>query len=1123
MFKQKATATLKTIVLIVIVAIGSYSGTASAQQNLLWQIGGKQNKFALAPDQYSKFSKDGFFIVGKSSEQMDWPYCHPGPDDGWAGNRKHTFTVVFGLKNASSKSDAVFTVQLADVGRRSIKLLVTVNNNKHTVTVPRGASKAISGDTTGGKKYTFTVTIPSTEFIAGNNIISLTTESGSWMVYDNLRLTAPAEITAQAVTPNITVAEATGLPFIQTKNNRSYQPVKLMLTNTGDQANLTAKLSRRLSQNIVVPTGYQQADILAPEVTKDSVISITLKKGGKVLLTQKVTVKPVTKMTIYVLPHSHTDIGYTEIQSAVEEKQINNLLTGIEYAEKTKNYPEGARFVWNVEGTYVADLFLQRMSEDKKAAFYNAVKNGSVALNGMYVNTLTGLCRPEELINLFKYSTELGNKCNVTIDAAMLSDVPGNTWGTVAAMARAGIKYFSNAPNNFDRIGDILVKWENKPFYWVSPSGKEKVLVWIPYRGYALSHGVSALNADFVSNYVGKLKEINFPYDISYIRWAGHGDNAVPDIEISDFVKDWSSKYTWPKFIITSTSKAFKTFEDKYGSTLPVEKGDWTGYWEDGAGSSSFETAQNRASSERLTQAETVWSMANSSKYPTADFENGWKHVSLYSEHTWGADISVSTPLSQKTIEQWEIKKSYATAADSISKVLLHRAYSGRGAQNTIDVLNTNSWAKTGLVIVSAQQSANGDVVKDAAGNVFPSQRLSTGELAFVAKDIAPFAAKRFTINNGVGFDATKVLATDNILDNGLIRVVVDKTSGAITSLRCMAIDNNFADSANGNYLNDFLFLRGNDVATIKRNGPVTIKVKESGPVMAVLSVQSEAPGANKLTREIRLVAGADYVEVANIVDKKPAELNPVPGDYAWANVGGKESLNFGFPFNVSRGVMNIDIPFGVMQPEKDQIPGSCKNWLETNRWVDVSNDNFGITWSSLDAPLIQVGGVTANLLGGQTNPDVWRKKIDQTQTLYSWALNNHWETNYRAYQDGIITFRYAMRPHSQYDPAEATRFATALLQPLVVADATGNEQAESLLQLSSPNIIVTALKPADEGNAFIVTLFNPTDMKQQTALKWKYPVKSIVYSNTGEHILNKVADEITIDALEVVMLRVEK
>ena len=62
----------------------------------------------------------------------------------------------------------------------------------------------------------------------------------------------------------------------------------------------------------------------------------------------QVTLKPVPKLTVYILPHSHTDIGYTEIQSAIEDRQVKNLVDGIAHARRTANYPEGARFVWNV-------------------------------------------------------------------------------------------------------------------------------------------------------------------------------------------------------------------------------------------------------------------------------------------------------------------------------------------------------------------------------------------------------------------------------------------------------------------------------------------------------------------------------------------------------------------------------------------------------------------------------------------------------------------------------------------------------------------------------------------------------------------------------------------------------
>ena len=924
----------------------------------------------------------------------------------------------------------------------------------------------------------------------------------------------------------LTVKTARGLPFLSTREGRSYQSVELSLDNGGDSTEVTVHLKGAPDLNIGVGHGSRQIEVFAPEVKKASNVGYTLEEKGKTVASGKVELTPVRKMTIYILPHSHNDIGYTEIQTNVERKQMNNLLTGIDYARRTKDYPAGARFVWNLEGVYAADLFLHRMSEAQRQEFIAAVRDGGVALNGMYVNTLTGLCRPEELLQLFHRSKEVAAQCGTTVDAAMISDVPGYTWGTVTAMAQAGIKYFSAAPNYFDRIGDILQQWEDKPFYWVSPSGKEKVLVWIPYKGYALSHGMpQGLTKKFVDEYIAELKRKNFNYEISYIRWSGHGDNAVPDLTISDFVKSWNTTYSWPKFIISSTSTAFRAFEERYGSQLPLEKGDWTGYWEDGAASSALETAENRACSSRITQAEALWAIKDANNFPADTDRDAWRHVILYSEHTWGADVSVTRPLSQKTMEQWIIKKSYATTADSLSLELLNGALSkaaGTVTGHAIDVFNTNSWARTSLVLVPRELSANGDVVKDASGKVLASQRLSTGELAFVAGDVPPFASRRYWIEAGASGGGEPVKADDHMLDNGIVRVAVDQKTGVISSLTRKGIDNEFVDTDSSGGLNDYLFLLGNKLSDLQRNGPVKITVREQGPVLAELRIESDAPGVTKLVRDLRLVNGFDYVEMTNVLDKLPAELDPHPGDYPWANLHGKESLNFGFPFHVAGGQMRLDIPMAIMEPEKDQIPGSCKNWLEVGGWADVSNKDYGVTWVTLDAPLVEVGGITATLLGGQSNPAIWRKHIEPTQKLYSWALNNHWETNYRAYQDGIITFRYALQPHGAYDAVASTKLSTGLSQPLVVAPAAGSVLELPRLTISQ-RLVVLSLRPSMDGKAWMVTLYNPGEQPEATSLTWHGSVGAAHYSNTAEETLEPVNGNVTVAGQDVVTIRVEK
>ena len=220
---------------------------------------------------------------------------------------------------------------------------------------------------------------------------------------------------------------------------------------------------------------------------------------------------------------------------------------------------------------------------------------------------------------------------------------------------------------------------------------------------------------------------------------------------------------------------------------------------------------------------------------------------------------------------------------------------------------------------------------------------------------------------------------------------------------------------------------------------------------------------------------------------------------------------------------MRLDIPMAIMQPEKDQIPGSCKNWLEVGNWADVSNKDYGVTWVTLDAPLVEVGGITATLLGGQSHPEVWRKHIQPTQKLYSWALNNHWETNYRAYQDGIITFRYALQPHKVFDAVASTKIASGLAQPLIVTPAAGELLAAPRLQLSSTRLVVLVLKPSTDGKAWMVTLFNPGEQPQSTALSWAGAVGAAHYSNTAEEAQAAVDGQITLAGQDVVTIRVEK
>jgi alpha-mannosidase len=916
---------------------------------------------------------------------------------------------------------------------------------------------------------------------------------------------------------------------ITKKGARLLQPIQLTIGHTGTDAMLVVRADHEEVDRRVLAAGTHTFSVYVAPVETATQVRIDYEIAGK-SDSAEVRVEPVRKVEIFILPHSHHDLGFTDLQSNIEAKQMINISKGIALARDTANYPPGARFIWNLEVLWAADLFMRTKTESEREELISAVKRGWVAINGMYANELTGLCRPEELLQLFRYSTELGHQCGVRVDSAMISDVPGCTWGTVSAMAQAGIRYFSAAPNYFDRIGTFMVEWQDKPFWWVSPSGNERVLFWVPWTGYAMSH-IMKLDSLWVNKYHARLDEIGFPYQISYIRWAGEGDNAPPDPNICEFVKQWNEEYEWPRFSISTTSDAFAAFEKQHGHQLPEFKGDLTPYWEDGAGSSALETRMNRGAAERLVQAATLSTMLEPQIFKAADFDAAWRNVLLYSEHTWGAWNSVSDSENSFVAQQWQVKRQFAVDAENDSIRLLNGvldAYAGQSDSSTVDVHNTCSWSRTEVVLISKKSSLGKDHVRNEYGTSVPSQRLSTGELAFLAENVPALGSTSFHLSIAAPHaPAKRVTVLDGVLDNGLVRAKVDSKTGNIVELISKKNTHNLVDTSSDEAVNQYLFLEGKDKSNVRTSGPARIVIEEPGPLVATIRIESSAPGCEDLVRRVRLKAYMDWIELSNTVNKKRAPLNPHPGKdgaaMEFAQHGSKESVQFAFPFAIENGQIHVDVPLAVMRPEMDQLPGSCKNWLPVGRWIDVANAEYGVTCATLDAPLVEIGYLSATMLGSQTHPEIWRKQIEPTQKFYSWVMNNHWGTNYRAYQVGPVEFRYALRPHGGYQPAAASRFATGMSQPLVTS-ARGHRSPMALkLRIDQEDVLVQQCKRSADGKAWIVRLFGASGEDRKTSLTFtdNAPLK-IWRSNLREQPLERLGTEVNISAWELVTLRIE-
>jgi len=193
---------------------------------------------------------------------------------------------------------------------------------------------------------------------------------------------------------DLQIREVKALPFLQVKNSVEYQIIAVKTNIISDSCNATMWIEDNEKLRLHFKKGENSLEIPVKPVKSEKQIPVKIESQGRIIYQSVITLRPVNHQTCYILPHSHTDIGYTEIQTAVEAKQVQNLVQGMEIAKRTANYPEGARFVWNVEVGWAADLYLNRMNDQQRKEFLDAVSRGEVALNGMYLNVFNWLCRP---------------------------------------------------------------------------------------------------------------------------------------------------------------------------------------------------------------------------------------------------------------------------------------------------------------------------------------------------------------------------------------------------------------------------------------------------------------------------------------------------------------------------------------------------------------------------------------------------------------------------------------------------------------------------------------------------------------------------------------------------------
>jgi alpha-mannosidase len=1053
--------------------------TAAPAQEI-WRIGESDNsydEFACARNYgayAATFPNDVTYRVGQSTPKKDWSFVHPGPSDSWAGGRLHPFTVLFSLPEKPATPLRLVVDLVGVQGLMGSSLGLRVNDVEGVFHLERGQEGTI-GNPAAGKEQVVSVVLAPSLFRAGENRLVLSS-LGSWFCYDAISLSAETGAPMKTSVRSLTLEPT--IMFKRLPDGGLGQVVLARVDVEGppEGLTLTTEVAARKAEIPLKPGitfGTIEQELLIPEVTQDTPITAEARAGDSVVRAE-MTLKPERKWRIYMAPSTHTDIGYTDLQSRVEERHDDNTDRALALCEK---YPA---FGWNLETSWQADIYRRDRPEEACQKLYALAQKGQIGVQASYLNMLTALCSHEELNRWLYYAASLKRRYGVPFESALTTDVPTQAWSVPSTLAAAGIRYYATGINT-TRGYTFTKLMTGHPYWWEGPDGSRVLAYFAP--GYAHAGGPLS-SVDDLRKWIldATRNRADFPYDALFL-YGGFGDNQPLQENIGATAQMWSEMYEFPKVIVGPNAEYFKYMEATFGDALPVVRGDGGHYWEDGAASSAWETTLNRRAHENASAADALSALARAAggpPVPGTSLPLLWRNILLYDEHTWGAWCSISEPDSTQTVEQWKVKAQFAYDADRQGKDLLGKALTGlagrvQTAGPALLLFNATSWEREGEVFLAPLPP--GMVPADCGtGRPLPAVDLDADkpsgphDVAFRTPSIPAWGYVVCPLAKGQpARPATPSETGPPVLENGALRLTFDPKTGAVASLVDKRTGRECVDQSAPHKLNEYLYVSGGDgtnIVDIGANKPADLTIHEPAITRitkvvlpglgAWVAVEGQCEKTPKLGSVVMLWGDEDRVFITNRVTRE-AERK-------------KEAAYFAFPFGATGPEVRLEIPNGVMRPEVDQLPGACKDWYSLQHFARVSGKEGSLAWASPDAPLVCVTDI---------NRGLWLEKLDvKNGHLYSYIMNNYWFTNYKADQSGDLEFRYAITTQADTDAA-AARFGWQAAMPLgcqvipAAQDGPLPGKPTSLCRVNRPDVFVSAIKAPEAGPGLIVRLFS--------------------------------------------------
>ncbi len=610
-----------------------------------------------------------------------------------------------------------------------------------------------------------------------------------------------------------------------------------------------------------------------------------------------------------------------------------------------------------------------------------------------------------------------------------------------------------------------------KLFWWQAPDGS-RLLTYFP-RDYAGGIDADQLGRDLSvwmpSIYGPKLTDSPEMMHLYGVGDHGGGPTRVM-LDHADQIR--APDTVFPKLQFSFASEFFSDLEKKLPSMrVPTWDGELYFAYHRGVFTTQAETKRRiRRAEELVLNAEKFSSLASlyGRAYRQDGMEDAWKNLLFDHFHDImpGSGIAVNYLDAKRNLENVD-RFANDVGMGSLREIAAHVNTHGEGVP--IMIFNSLSWPRTEVTEVEAQLPAPAKQVEviDSNGKPAESQLLSldpeTHRARLLLLSSTPsLGYKTYFARAAASAPAVHSMlkASVDTLENEFIRVKIDPQSGCLTSLfdkrsgteALAPAETDTGGPKNttcGNLLQTFVDKPEKwdawniDADFEKQHWDLDkadeVKLVESGPLRAVIQVKNHFQNST-FVRDIILYVGAARVDV-----KMQAEWHEK-----------HILLKVAFPVSAHSDKAAYEIPFGsVERPTTRNTPAEQAQFeVPAYRWADISDAKHGFSL------------LNDCKYGYDAKGNVLRLSL---------LRSPEWPDPHA--DEGHHEFTYALYPHGGgWKDALTIRRGYELNYKLISMPVGKHEGAlapeHSFVQAQSENIIVTALKKAEDEDALVLRFY---------------------------------------------------